>query len=81
MHISDFNIIEIGDMINHLEYIASSTKTRRVEIVGGMTGSEIFRHAIEAAMVYFKFDEILIVEGCQDYIGLDKKNRHNHILC
>ena len=79
MHISDFNIIEIGDMINHLEYIASSTKTRRVEIVGGMTGSEIFRHAIEAVMVYFKFDEILIVEGCQDYIGLDKKNRHNHV--
>lgn len=72
------NIYAINEMIDCLNDFFSS-ESRNIT-VGGMAGSDIFKHVIDAAMSYTKFGKILVVEGCQDYIGLMKKPLVNHIF-
>ena len=64
-------------MINLLEDFVNSS--RKVIMVGGMVGTEIERYAIEAALRTTGFKNVLILNGCQDYIGLMKKNLPNVI--
>ena len=70
------NIIENSQMIEFLEDFVNSEKP---DIwVGGMAGSFIFKHVIESVLSKYSFNEILIIEGCQDYIGLMKSQLDNH---
>lgn len=41
-------------------------------MVGGIAGTPINKFAVEGCTKYTKFEKILIIEGCQDYIGLLK---------
>lgn len=48
--------------------------------VGGIVGTQIFQHVIDAVMEYTTYDKIRIIEGIQDIIGLHKEiplNNHN----
>ena len=62
-------------MIDHLDdFFRSSQKET---LVGGIAGTQIERFAVDAALATTPFDKILIVNGCQDYIGLMKKPVQN----
>jgi hypothetical protein len=41
-------------------------------LVGGIAGTEINKFAIEAATKHHDFKKVLVIEGCQDYIGILK---------
>lgn len=77
---NDKNVYEIYQMIETLEdfFFANDSRVNHI-IVGGMVGSHIFKHAIDAALVTYPFEKILVVEGCQDYIGLTKNRMTNHV--
>ena len=51
---------------------------RRELIVGGVVGTAIFEHAIEAVTKHYNFGRVLVVEGCQDYIGLLRRPVSNY---
>ena len=64
-------VIEIPEMINLLEEFVNSSK--KIMIVGGMVGTEIEKYAMDAALITTDFSKVLVINGCQDYIGLMKK--------
>ncbi len=47
--------------------------------VGGIVGTAIFKHAIHACMKYHDYHKILVIDGCQDYIGLLRKPVFNYV--
>lgn len=64
-------------MIDNLDDFFSNDRYSSY-IVGGCAGTFVFKYMIESAMNMFPFDKILVVEGCQDYIGLLKDSLNNH---
>jgi hypothetical protein len=67
-------------MIDLIEDHFSPTWGRNhVLTVGGIAGTKIFKIAIDACMKYHPFEKILVVDGCQDYIGLLRKPVPNYI--
>ena len=78
----NFNIIEINEMIDMLEDYVNTNRNSAVPFaVGGMAGTMIFRHVIDAVLsAHYKFSEVLIIEGCQDYIGLSKTPYNNNYI-
>lgn len=73
------NVIEISQMDDLLENFFSNGVGGNI-VVGGMVGCDIFRQVMDMATTYSIFEKILIVEGCQDYIGLAKTKLINHIF-
>ena len=58
-------------MIDYLDdFVDSDIKET---LVGGIAGTEINKYAIDAAMKHHAFNKVLVIEGCQDYIGLMPK--------
>ena len=75
------NILEISQMIDLLEdHFSPSWGSNQCHVVGGILGTAIFKHAIHACMKYYNFKRILIVDGCQDYIGLLRKPLYNYVF-
>ena len=64
-------IIEINEMIDCLEKFFDSS--RKETVVGGIAGTQIERYVIDAATATTSFSKILVVNGCQDYIGMMKE--------
>lgn len=73
------NVLEIYQMIEYLEDFFSSSRRRQLT-VGEMSGALLFKHVIDSATKFYPFANILIVEGCQDYIGLMRDPLNNHIF-
>lgn len=68
-------IYEINQMIDHLdEFFKGSQKEC---IVGGIAGTQIEKFSLDSALQTTQFNKILVVNGCQDYIGLMKKPMQN----
>lgn len=72
------NILEIYQMIDLLEDFFNNSDKHDI-VVGGIAGSGLFKHAIDAALTNNQFVRILTVEGCQDYIGLMRTPIANHL--
>lgn len=66
------SVIEINEMIDLLEEFFNNSNDSDMEIVGGIAGSPIFKIVTDAALTRYKFERILIVTGCQDYVGITK---------
>lgn len=62
------NIIEVNEMIDLLDEFITSSK--RAIIIGGCCGTNITEIAIESALSQYINNECLIVEGCQDMVGI-----------
>lgn len=74
------SILEISQMIDLIEDHFSPRWGRDHSLtIGGVAGTSIFRIAIDACMKYHDFNRILVVDGCQDYIGLLRKPMHNYV--
>ena len=71
-------IYEINEMIDYLDkFFDNSTKSI---IVGGVAGTQIEKLAISAATRTTPFPKILVVNGCQDYVGLMKEKMNNVVF-
>ena len=72
--------IEISQMIDLIEdHFSPRWGSNQVLTVGGIAGTAIFKHAIHACLKYHDFTRILVVDGCQDYIGLLRKPILNYV--
>lgn len=73
------NTYEINEMIDLLEDFFTDNRVNGHIIVGGMIGSFVFKYAIDAALINHSFSKVLVVEGCQDYIGISKNKIPNFV--
>ena len=64
-------IIELNEMIDLIDDFYGSADMREM-VIGGIAGTPVNKFAVEGCTKYTKFNKILIIEGCQDYIGLMK---------
>ena len=46
--------------------------------LGQMVGSQLFKHIFDLSLGYFDFPDILLIEGCQDYIGMSEPSPSNN---
>lgn len=71
-------IYEINQMIDYLdEFFKGSQKET---IVGGIAGTQIEKFVLDSALQTTTFNKILVVNGCQDYIGIMKKPMPNVVF-
>lgn len=68
-------IYELNEMIDHLDHFFESS--HRVTMVGGIVGTPIERFVLDAATKTTPFSKVLVLNGCQDYIGLMKTRLDN----
>ncbi len=58
-------------MIDHLDDFFKSSQ--KETIVGGIAGTQIEQYVLNSALQTTDFSKILVLNGCQDYIGIMKK--------
>lgn len=78
----DPDIISVNEMIDILEDSMNDDSMNGIAL-GEMCGCNIFKHVADYLINSesgIPFNQVLIVEGCQDYIGLIKKRLDNHIF-
>ena len=68
-------IYEINQMIDHLDDFFKSS--HKETIVGGIAGTQIEKFALDSALNTTNFGKILVINGCQDYLGIMKKPMQN----
>lgn len=71
-------MLEIYEMIELLDDFVNDN-TRQVQVVGGITGTDIFRMTVDAALGKYNFSKVLMIEGCYDYIGMNKNGVVNYV--
>ena len=71
------NILPINEMIDMLEDFVENSTDRQI-IVGGMAGTQIFKHVVDVVLEKTNFENICVIEGCQDYIGLTNPSPCNN---
>lgn len=64
-------IVQINEMIDLIDDFYSGDQKEMV--VGGIVGTQINQFVIDCATKNTPFNNILFIEGCQDYIGLMKR--------
>lgn len=70
-------VIELHTALEAVEtYFNDDTKEH--VILGGMAGTQLFKHVFDLSLGYFRFNEILLIEGCQDYIGMSDPSPYNN---
>ena len=67
-----YNIIEVDQMIDYIDDFFNRADAKVLN-VGGSCGTSIFRHVIDSATNRSAFCNILVLDGCQDLVGLNKK--------
>lgn len=72
------NIIEINEMIDLLDDYFSDVITTTLtapRFVGGMVGTTLVNDTLNAALAHYNLEQILFIQGCQDFIELlNEKN-------
>lgn len=70
------------DLHTALEAVESyfNDDTKDNVTLGGMAGVQLFKHIFDLSLGYFRFNDILLIEGCQDYIGMSKPSPVNNHL-
>lgn len=72
--------VDISQMIDMIEdHFDVKWNSNKLLTVGGIAGTSLFKYAIQSCMKSTPFDKILVVDGCQDYIGLLRKPVPNYI--
>lgn len=70
-------VIEINEMIDKLEEFFNNISENNL-VVGGVAGTAIEKMVVESALRKNNFTRILLLECCQDYLGLTNKSIPNH---
>ena len=71
-------IIELHEMIDLTNRFFLET-SHKMLMLGGMVGSHPLSHVLDVATEIVRFDEILILEGCEDFCYIPKKPVPNYI--
>lgn len=71
-------VIEINEMIDVLDDFCRNDKHSIV--VGGIAGTEIERYTLESVTGVTSWDKVLVLQCCQDYMGLMKEQLPNVIF-
>lgn len=66
-------------MIDYLDNFFNESKLHSIGL-GEIIGADLLQIVVTQAMARFDFKNILIIEGCQDFIGLYKTKLPNHIF-
>lgn len=66
-------------MIYLLEDWIQNEWSKEIDI-GGCVGSGVFKLCMETASGFYKFNDIIVVEGCQDFIEMQPEFIPNHIF-
>ena len=72
-------IVEVHEMINILEDWIQNEWIKEIDI-GGCVGSAIFKLCMNTVTGFVNFHDILVVEGCQDFIEMQPDFLPNHIF-
>ena len=72
-------IVDIHQMINIIEDFMCNDWIKEIDI-GGCVGSNIFRICMETVTGFCNFNDIMIIEGCQDFIEMQSEFLPNHIF-
>ena len=73
-------VIELHEALEAAESYFSDD-TRKPYIIGSMAGVKLFKHLFDLGLGTFNFNETLLIEGCQDYMGMsDPSPVHNHFF-
>lgn len=72
-------IVPINEMINIIEDFMENEWLQEIDI-GGCIGSNIFKICMETVTGFLNFREIMIIEGCQDFIEMQPEFIANHIF-
>lgn len=70
-------ILQLNELVDTLEDFVSDVNQRSFYI-GGMVGCQPFKIAIECILGKSEFQNICVIEGCQDYIGMSKVSPCNN---
>lgn len=71
-------VIELHQALEAAESYFSDD-TRKPFIIGSMAGVKLFKHLFDLGLGSYNFNEMLLIEGCQDYIGMsDPSPVNNH---
>ena len=71
------NILQLNEFIDALHDFIDEPVQRRF-FIGGMAGTQPFKYAIDAVLSKSEFQNICVIEGCQDYIGMTKASPCNN---
>lgn len=71
-------VIEINEMIDVIDDFCRNDKHSIV--VGGIAGTEIERYTLESVTGVTSWDKVLVLQCCQDYMGLMKEQLPNVIF-
>jgi len=66
-------------MIDYLDNFFNESKQHSIGL-GEIIGADLLQMVVDQAMSKIDFKNILIIEGCQDFIGLYKTKLPNHIF-
>lgn len=72
-------IVEIHEMINTIEDFIQNPWIKELDI-GGCIGTGIFKLCMETVTGFINFTDIMVIEGCQDFIEMQPEFLKNHIF-
>ena len=75
------NIIEPNEMMDSIVDFLNLCKEKCIT-VGGICGSPLLRVVLDACTTYTSFDKVLIVDGCTDFVYMNRNNKTripNHV--
>ena len=74
----NMNMIELNEMTDLLERFFHDT-SHRMLMIGGIVGTHLLSHVLNAATEIYPFERILTLEGCADYCYIPKRFIPNYI--
>lgn len=73
----NYNVYQINQMIDLLEDFVNGDSEQIT--VGGIVGTQILKYVMDAVLLRYEFPNILIIDGCQDYVFLAKQKYINYV--
>lgn len=74
----NLNLVELNEMTDLL-YRFFHESSHRMLMIGGIVGTHLLSHVLDAATEVYPFERVLTLEGCADYCYIPKRFVPNYI--
>lgn len=71
-------IVQINEALDIIDSFMKSPS--QLLTIGGCVGTTMLKHVMDTVTAYYSFPQILVIEGCQDYVEMQKRRIPNHIF-
>lgn len=71
-------IVQINEALDIIDSFMKSPS--QLLTIGGCVGTTMLKHVMDTVTAYCSFPQILVIEGCQDYVEMQKRRIPNHIF-